>query len=95
MPAARSISRSRQPTSAAAAASAPGSGVVPVRRDEKSEPVKPTLATVKSGEYALSRNLFFYTIGEPAGDVKAFIDWVLGPEGQKLCEKVGYYPINK
>lgn len=70
-----------------------GIRVVPVRRDEKSAPVKPTLATVKSGEYALSRNLYFYTIGEPAGDVKAFIDWVLGPEGQKLCEKVGYYPI--
>jgi phosphate transport system substrate-binding protein len=48
---------------------------------------------VKSGQYPLSRNLFFYTIGEAAGDVKSFIDWVLGPEGQKLCETVGYYPI--
>jgi phosphate transport system substrate-binding protein len=70
-----------------------GIRVVPVRRDDKSEAVMPSLATVKSGEYALSRNLFFYTVGEPIGDVKAFIDWVLGPEGQKLCETVGYYPI--
>ena len=72
---------------------ASGIRVVPVRRDEKSEAVTPSLATVKSGQYPLSRNLFFYTIGEPSGDVKAFIDWVLGPEGQKLCETVGYYPI--
>jgi phosphate transport system substrate-binding protein len=72
---------------------ASGIRVVPVRRDENSEPVTPSLATVKSGEYPLSRNLFFYTVGAPAGDVKAFIDWVLGPEGQKLCETVGYYPI--
>ncbi len=72
---------------------ASGIRVVPVRRDEKSEPVIPSLATVKSGQYPLSRNLFFYTVGDPAGDVKAFIDWVLGPEGQKLCETVGYYPI--
>jgi phosphate transport system substrate-binding protein len=72
---------------------ASGIRVVPVRRDEKEEPVAPSLATVKSGQYPLSRNLFFYTIGEPAGDVKTFVDWVLGPEGQKLCETVGYYPI--
>ncbi len=72
---------------------ASGIRVVPVRRDEKSDAVIPSLATVKSGQYALSRNLFFYTVGEASGDVKLFIDWVLGPEGQKLCETVGYYPI--
>jgi phosphate transport system substrate-binding protein len=72
---------------------ASGIRIVPVRRDEKSAAVQPSLDTVRRGEYALSRNLFFYTIGEPSGDVKAFIDWVLGPEGQKLCETVGYYPI--
>lgn len=72
-----------------------GIRVVPIKRDEKSEPIMPSLETVKSGVYALSRNLFFYTVGEPAGDAKAFIDWVLGPEGQKLCEKVGYYPVSR
>jgi phosphate transport system substrate-binding protein len=72
---------------------ASGIRVVPVQKDEKSPAVQPSLATVKTGEYPLSRNLFFYTIGEPSGDVKTFVDWVLGPEGQKLCETVGYYPI--
>lgn len=72
---------------------ASGIRVLPVSKDEKSAAVAPSLATVKSGEYPLSRELYFYTVGEPAGDVKAFIDWVLGPEGQKLCEKVGYYPV--
>lgn len=72
---------------------ASGIRVLPVSREEKSEAVIPSLETVKSGKYPLSRNLFFYTVGDPSGDVKAFIDWVLGPEGQKLCETVGYYPI--
>jgi phosphate transport system substrate-binding protein len=72
---------------------ASGIRIVPVRRDENSEPVTPSLDTVKSGQYALSRNLFFYTMGEPSGDVKTFIDWVLSQEGQKLCETVGYYPV--
>ncbi len=72
---------------------ASGIKVIPVRRDDKSEAVLPSLDAVKSGQYPLSRNLFFYTVGDPTGDVKVFIDWVLGPEGQKLCETVGYYPI--
>ena len=74
---------------------ASGIRAIPVRKDEKSEPVMPSLATVQSGQYPLSRNLFFYTIGDPAGDVKTFIDWVLGQEGQKICEEVGYYPLNR
>jgi phosphate transport system substrate-binding protein len=72
---------------------ASGIRVLPVSPDEKSAAITPSFATVKSGQYPLSRNLFFYTIGEPTGDVKTFIDWVLGLEGQKLCEAVGYYPI--
>jgi phosphate transport system substrate-binding protein len=72
---------------------ASGIRVIPVSKDDKSEAVSPTLDTVKSGQYPLSRNLYFYTVGDPLGDVKAFIDWVLGPEGQKLCAAVGYYPI--
>jgi phosphate transport system substrate-binding protein len=72
---------------------ATGIRAIPVRKDDASEPVMPSLATVQSGSYPLSRNLFFYTIGAPAGEVKMFIDWVLGPEGQKICEEVGYYPI--
>jgi phosphate transport system substrate-binding protein len=70
-----------------------GIRVIPIRKDEASEPIPATLENVTSGRYPLSRNLFFYTVGPPAGDVKAFIDWVLGQEGQKICQEVGYYPI--
>jgi phosphate transport system substrate-binding protein len=68
---------------------------LPVQGDAGSEPVPATLENVASGRYPLSRNLFFYTSGEPTGEVKVFIDWVLGPRGQEVCEKVGYYPLPK
>ncbi|MBZ5500046.1 MAG: phosphate ABC transporter substrate-binding protein [Acidobacteriia bacterium] len=74
---------------------ASGIRVIPISRDDKSPAVAPSLETVKSSQYPLSRNLLFYTIGEPEGEVKTFIDWVLGPEGQKICATVGYYPIAK
>ncbi len=72
---------------------ASGIKALAVKRDDASEGVMPSLETVESGQYPLSRQLFFYTVGAPSGEVKAFIDWVLSPEGQKICEMVGYYPL--
>jgi phosphate transport system substrate-binding protein len=74
---------------------ASGIRAIAIRADENSEAVSPSLETVESGKYPLSRQLFFYTVGEPTGEVKAFIDWVLSPEGQEICEAVGYYPLNQ
>ena len=86
---------SKDPASIGYGGVAYASGIreVPIKRDAEGEAVKPSLETVQSGTYPLSRNLFFYTVGEPAGQVKAFVDWVLTPEGQQICEAVGYYPI--
>jgi phosphate transport system substrate-binding protein len=74
---------------------AAGIRTLPVRRDDSSAPISPSLKTVQSREYPLSRNLYFYTAGEPAGEIKAFIEWVLSQEGQKICEAVGYYPLTQ
>ena len=52
--------------------------------------VECTKENVLSGEYPLSRPLFMYTNGKPAGQVKAFIDFVKSAEGQALVEDVGY-----
>ena len=52
-----------------------------------------TPETISANEYPLSRDLYFYTRAVPAGDIKAFIDFCLSPEGQKVVNKVGYYPV--
>jgi phosphate transport system substrate-binding protein len=72
---------------------ASGIKALAIKRDESSEAVIPTMQTVDSGQYPLSRQLFFYTVGGPSGETREFIDWVLGPEGQKICEAVGFYPL--
>lgn len=54
--------------------------------------VEPSEATVLAGQYPLVRPFHFLTRGEPEGAVKAFIDWVLGPEGQALVVKEGLFP---
>jgi phosphate transport system substrate-binding protein len=72
-----------------------GAKALPVSKGDADEAVTPSLETVHSGKYPLSRSLFFYTVGEPQAQVKAFVDWVLGEEGQKVCEAVGYYPLKR
>ncbi|MEQ1505004.1 MAG: PstS family phosphate ABC transporter substrate-binding protein [Myxococcota bacterium] len=60
----------------------------------KGEPCKePSVESVKAGEYAFGRPLQVYTNGAPAGEIKAFIDWILAPEGQKVVLDAGYVPL--
>ncbi len=72
---------------------ASGIRAVPVKKDADSEAIPPSLETVRNSRYPLSRNLYFYTAGAPLGVAKSFVEWVLSPEGQKICEAVGYYPL--
>jgi phosphate transport system substrate-binding protein len=37
--------------------------------------------------------LYLYTRGEPTGQTKIFLDWVLGIDGQKIVRDVGFVPV--
>lgn len=43
-----------------------------------------SLAAAKAGAYQAVRNLNMITRGQPAGNAKLFLDWVLGAQGQAL-----------
>jgi phosphate transport system substrate-binding protein len=47
----------------------------------------PTDANIRSGAYVLARPLLLVTRGPPAGEVKAFVDFVLSREGQAVVER--------
>ncbi len=66
-----------------------------VKKDDTAPAVAPNLQTAQDGSYPISRFLYFYTAGQPAGTIKKFIDWVKGPDGQKVIGDVGYYPLAK
>jgi len=75
------------------AAYAKGIRFAAVKKDDKSPAVLPSLETVRSGQYPISRFLYLYTRVKPSKQMKAFIDWATGPEGQQIVTKVGYFPI--
>ncbi len=56
--------------------------------------VAPSIETAISGEYRIARPLFMYTANEPTGEVKKYMDWVLGDVGQCLILEKGYAPVS-
>ena len=75
------------------AAYAKGIRFAAVKKDEKSAAVLPSLESVRSGQYPISRFLYLYTRVKPSKEMKAFIDWATGPQGQEIVSKVGYFPV--
>jgi phosphate transport system substrate-binding protein len=55
--------------------------------------IYPTEENIKNMNYPLSRYLHFYTISSPTGIIKDFIDWVLGPKGQKIIKDFGFVSL--
>ncbi|QRK05290.1 phosphate ABC transporter substrate-binding protein [Archangium violaceum] len=68
-------------------------GIKELKVKKDNEAIAPTEANIKSGKYPLARDLYFYLRNKPDGDAKAFIDFVLSPEGQAVVTKVGYFPV--
>lgn len=74
---------------------ASGLRICPIRKDAGSPAVSPTAATVADGSYPLARDLYFYLRRAPEKEAKAFVDWVLSSEGQKIVTEVGYFPVRQ
>jgi phosphate transport system substrate-binding protein len=67
--------------------------ILAVKADEKSPAVVPSEETVISGTYSIARPLYLYTKGVPTGSAKAFVDFCLSPDGQKIAVETGYVPV--
>jgi phosphate transport system substrate-binding protein len=66
---------------------------VKIKKSDADEAHLPTLENVVAGDYSLARPLHMYTLGQPSGHVKAYIDWILSPAGQAIVKKEGYVPV--
>jgi phosphate transport system substrate-binding protein len=55
--------------------------------------VKASVETAKDGSYPIARYLYMYSNGEVTGLLKAYLDWVVGPEGQALVADEGFVPL--
>ena len=55
--------------------------------------VSPTVATAVDRSYPIARPLFMYTNGEPQGEIKNYLDWIMSDAGQCIIKEKGYAPM--
>ena len=65
---------------------------VAIARGSNAPYVLPSAQTVRDGSYPVSRPLYMYTAGEPDGQIKAYLDWVM-KDGQELVKELGFVPL--
>ncbi len=68
---------------------------VAIAKDASSEYYAPTVENVEKGLYPISRPLFIYTNGKPAGRMQEFLEFVMSPEGQKIVEIMDFVPVKR
>ncbi len=64
-----------------------------IKKTADAAAVLPSVETALDGTYPVARPLLYYTNGEPAGVIKAFVDYCLSSEGQTKVNEVGYVPL--
>jgi len=67
--------------------------VIAVARDDNRPFILPSAETVNNGEYPIARDLYMYTAGQPAGEIKTYIEWLLSSEAQQIVVELGFVPI--
>ncbi len=64
-----------------------------VARNAGEDYYSPNLESALNKTYPISRPLYIYSLGEPTGTVKVYLDWVMSATGQKIVETNGYVPV--
>ncbi|MDP8207918.1 MAG: phosphate ABC transporter substrate-binding protein [Candidatus Electryonea clarkiae] len=67
--------------------------IVNIINDNSTDPVSPTMETVKNGSYPIARPLHLYTDGKPSVIAQTFIEFCNSAEGQKIVVETGYIPL--
>lgn len=67
--------------------------MIAIARQQGDPFILPSAQTVNDGSYAVARDLYMYTAGEPSGAVKTYLDWILSPAAQEIVTRLGFVPV--
>ncbi len=56
--------------------------------------VTPTIDAARSKVYPLSRPLYMYTLGEAAGSIQGYLEWIRSADGQRIVGENGFVPMH-
>ena len=66
---------------------------LPIWWNDPNKAVSPTKENVLDRSYPINRELFMFTNGQPTGLAKVYLDFILGPDGQKIVDEEGYVSL--
>ncbi|NIS80812.1 MAG: phosphate ABC transporter substrate-binding protein PstS family protein [Anaerolineales bacterium] len=69
--------------------------VVAVAKSPGDSYVYPSPETVNNKQYAIARDLYMYTAGEPSEVILEYLEWILSPEAQEIVGELGFVPITR
>jgi phosphate transport system substrate-binding protein len=72
----------------------PDQKMLGIAQDDAGPYVLPSVETVNNGAYPIARPLYMYTAGEPQGQLKVYLDYILN-EGQAAVVTLGFVPLQK
>ena len=68
--------------------------VIAVAADQSGPFVLPSADTVNNGQYPIARDLYMYSADQPTGRVLDYLNWILGPEAQRIVSELGFVPTS-
>lgn len=68
--------------------------VIAVAADLSGPFVLPSSETVNNDTYPIARDLYMYSADQPIGRVLDYINWILGPEAQRIVSQLGFVPTS-
>jgi phosphate transport system substrate-binding protein len=68
--------------------------VIAVAADLSGPFVLPSGATVNNGQYPIARDLYMYSADQPTGRVLDYLNWILGPQAQRIVSELGFVPTS-
>jgi phosphate transport system substrate-binding protein len=71
----------------------PAVKMLKVKKTTSDPAYAPSVANTLAKTYPIARSLQVYTLGEPQGGVKKYVDWMMSDAGQKVVEASGYVPL--
>ena len=67
--------------------------IIAISRGEGLPYVLPNVGTVGDGSYAISRELYMYSRGQPQGLTADYVEWVFSAEAQQIVGELGFVPV--
>lgn len=78
------------------AKNSPDLKVIAIAENESSKYINPLeIDETEAEKYLIVRPLNQYVNGKPSGEILDFINFELSPEGQKIFEEMGFFPVSE